>query len=328
MIVRYSVDGSPAAWGRLTSPPPTSPDDKLDLVNLVTEAVTTNELIAALGESTISDGPARRIRAASVRSPITSDATLVCQGLNYDDHAHESGHGMRKENLLFGKASSALSGPYEDIVRPAGVELLDFEVEVGVVLRTDLRASSSVGESDLGAQVAGVVLCNDVSARDVMFGASFLQWYQGKSYRTFCPTGPVLYLLEPDEVSKTLANLEISLVYKGETRQSATTSHMIYKPVETLKQIAQIMDLKRGDVILTGTPGGVLARATPSVVEILRTRLMDDVERRAELCAEMKTMSEFLKPGDVVTLRLRDLSEQRELGGQSTRVVAAGEAPR
>ena len=324
MIVRYEDQGL-LRWGVLTSPPPSRPDDVIEVVEVATEAGTTNGLLAALESDRrlAEQGRRLQISAKDLLSPITTDATLLCQGLNYGAHAAEAGHRERKQNLLFVKASSSLSGPYDDIVRPAGVELLDYEVEVGIVLRNDLTAGTIVVDENIGSHVAGVVLCNDVSARDVMFGATFLQWFQGKSYRTFCPTGPVLYLLDEPEVAKTLANLEISLTYKEAVRQSANTSQLIYKPAETLTQVATIMDLRRGDTILTGTPGGVILKGTPKLIEIMKTQLLDDLRRRDEMRVEAKQHAAFLRPGDSVTLSLRDLHVNRELGGQHCRVAAA-----
>src|SRR5262249_24283719 len=139
----------------------------------------------------------------------------------------------------------------------------------------------------------------------------------------FCPTGPALYLLDEPEVAKTLANLEISLTYKEAVRQSANTSQLIYKPAETLTQVATIMDLRRGDTILTGTPGGVILQGTPKLIEIMRTQLLDDVRRRDEMRAEARQHAVFLRPGDSVSLSLRDLHANRDLGGQHCRVAAA-----
>jgi len=115
-----------------------------------------------------------------ILSPITSDSTLVCQGLNYSEHAAEAQQHTRRSNLIFAKASSSLTGPYSPIVRPTDVELLDYEVEIGLVLRTELTADAHVSNENIGHYVAGVVLCNDVSARDTMFGASFLQWFPSR----------------------------------------------------------------------------------------------------------------------------------------------------
>ena len=156
-----------------------------------------------------------------------------------------------------------------------------------------------------------------------MFGASFLQWYQGKSYRTFCPTGPVFYLLEPAEVADTVANLELSLSYQGTVRQSANTAQLIYKPAETLSELASIVGLKRGDLVLTGTPGGVIAQGTPALVQILKTHLLDDATRRDEMRTEMKLLGTFLQPGEEVSLTLRDGVSGRALGGQLCRIADA-----
>jgi len=325
-IVRYLDEAGVLRWGRLTSQSPTAPEDVIEVIDLAIDGnASTGELISEFDRNpqTFERGQSKRIKAKSLQSPVTNDATLICQGLNYSDHAAEAGHHQRKQNLLFAKASASLSGPYDDIIRPAGVELLDYEVEVGIVLRTKLGVGDTVDNGNIGSYVAGAVLCNDVSARDVMFAASFMQWYQGKSYRTFCPAGPVLYLMTPSEVAVTLENLEISLTYQGEQRQRAVTSQLIYKPAETLTQIAAITDLRAGDMILTGTPGGVIAQGTPKLVETLKTHLLDDARRRDEMRIEMKNLANFLQPGESVSLTMRDLHTGVDLGGQHS-VIAEG----
>jgi 2-keto-4-pentenoate hydratase/2-oxohepta-3-ene-1,7-dioic acid hydratase in catechol pathway len=323
-IVRYLDDAGVLRWGRLTSQPPTAPDDTIEVIDLAIDGhSSTGELISEFDQNpqAFEHGQSRQIKAKSLQSPVTNDATLICQGLNYSDHAAEAGHHQRKQNLLFSKASASLSGPYDDILRPAGVELLDYEVEVGIVLRAKLGIGDTVDDGNIGSYVAGAVLCNDVSARDVMFAASFMQWYQGKSYRTFCPAGPVLYLMTPSEVAVTLDNLEISLTYQGEQRQRAITSQLIYKPAETLTQIAAITDLRAGDMILTGTPGGVIAQGTPKLIETLKTHLLDDVRRRDEMRAEMKNLANFLQPGESLSLTMRDLHAGVDLGGQYSAIA-------
>ncbi len=324
LILRYRDDEGTSKWAKLASTPPTSPDEVVYVTNLPIEPnSSTDVVIEAFGKdaSLFDSTDVTKIRAAQLQSPVTSDATIICQGLNYATHAAEAGHHDRKQNLLFAKASTSLSGPYDDIIRPTGVQLLDYEAEIGIVLRSDLTAGTVVDDENVGQYVAGVVLCNDVSARDVMFGASFMQWYQGKSYRTFCPTGPLLYLLAPDEVAKTLENLEISLVYRDIERQRAVSSQLIYKPAETLTQLASMMDLQAGNLLLTGTPGGVIAQGTPKLIETLKTQLLDDARRRDEMIAEMKTLADFLQPGETLTLRMRDLSNGLDLGGQLSRIA-------
>jgi 2-keto-4-pentenoate hydratase/2-oxohepta-3-ene-1,7-dioic acid hydratase in catechol pathway len=322
LIVRY-LDEKQIKWGLLTGPAPSSATEKLQVTPLDVSAQTTSDLIQSFERGEL-HGAKRApvvVEATLLRSPITHDATLICQGLNYQDHAAEAQHHARKQNLFFAKASSSISGAYDPIVRPKEVELLDYEVEFGVVMRKPFDRELAPGKPDLGSYIAGVVLANDVSARDVMFGASFLQWFQGKSYRTFCPLGPVLYLLEKSEVDSTLANLEIKLWVNGELRQSATSSQLIYGPLETLTELSGILDLEAGDVILTGTPGGVTSPASPKLVEILRTQLMADAERKQALRAEMIKGRPFLRPGDVVRASFRDLQAGLFLGGQESRIV-------
>ncbi|WP_179403268.1 fumarylacetoacetate hydrolase family protein [Burkholderia guangdongensis] len=324
LILRYRDGDGASRWARLVSAPPAHPTDVIDVSDLpLAPNSTTDAVIAAYGRNPerFERADVVKITAAQLQSPVTSDATIICQGLNYATHAAEAGHHERKQNLLFAKSSTSLCGPYDEIIRPAGVQLLDYEVEIGVVLRSTLTAGTVVDDTNIGEYVAGVVLCNDVSARDVMFGASFMQWYQGKSYRTFCPTGPLLYLMSPDEVATALMNLEISLTYRNVERQRAVSSQLIYKPAETLTQLAAIMDLQPGDLILTGTPGGVIAQGTPTFIESLKTQLFDDARRRDELVAEMKTLADFLQPGETLTLTMRDLHSGLSLGGQLSTIV-------
>jgi 2-keto-4-pentenoate hydratase/2-oxohepta-3-ene-1,7-dioic acid hydratase in catechol pathway len=181
-----------------------------------------------------------------------------------------------------------------------------------------------VSNDNIGAYVAGAVLCNDVSARDTMFGASFLQWYHGKSYRTFCPAGPVFYWLAADEVANTLEGLSIKLTLNGDVRQAPSSSQLIYKPAETLTHLATYLDLEAGDMLLTGTPGGVTSPASPKLVEILRTHLMEDEPRRQALRAEMTKGRPFMRAGDVVRATLHDDLRGMSLGGQENTVIDGG----
>ena len=215
--------------GRESAP---STEEVASVLPLASDAKTTSDIISSLDQADVRRGPRVEVSAEQLLSPVTTDAQIFAQGLNYVAHASEAQHANRKSNLIFTKASSALTGPYGDVVRPSEVQLLDYEVEFGLVLRKDLAEGQEVTDKTIGDAVAGVVLCNDVSARDTMFGATFMQWYRGKSYRTFCPTGPALWLLEPGEVRDTLQNLEIKLWVNGELRQSANSQQLIWKPAE------------------------------------------------------------------------------------------------
>ena len=127
-----------------------------------------------------------------LNSHISNPVQLFCQGLNYAEHREESGlsDGQDEENLMFIKASSSICGPNETILRPVGCKLLDYEIELALVLKQEVTEPVSITEADLPDYVGGLVLCNDVSARDIMFGSPMLQWFRGKSQRTFCPMGP------------------------------------------------------------------------------------------------------------------------------------------
>jgi 2-keto-4-pentenoate hydratase/2-oxohepta-3-ene-1,7-dioic acid hydratase in catechol pathway len=325
LMVRFeSAKG--ISWGRLQGPAPASARDTVEVSPLDINPATTRELLG-LSEKDLAFGNAIRLPATALLSPVTTDARLVCQGLNYQEHAAEAQQAARRSNLIFAKASSALSAPFGPIVRPAEVELLDYEVEIGLVLRAPLTQNAHVSKDNIGAYVAGVVLCNDVSARDTMFGASFLQWFHGKSYRTFCPAGPVFYWLAADEVASTLEGLSIKLTLNGDVRQAASSSQLIYKPAETLTHLATYLDLEAGDMLLTGTPGGVTSPASPKLVEILKTHLMADEPRRQALRAEMTKGRPFMRAGDVVRATLHDDLRGVSLGGQENTVVDAEAAP-
>jgi len=319
LIVRYR-DGDQTRWGELSGEPPAHPEDVVSVSPLRVAAETTAGLISALDGPAVGVEPTTELVAARLLSPVTSDASIYAQGLNYQSHAAEAQHAQRRSNLIFAKASSSLTGPYGDIQRPGEVQLLDYEVEFGLVLRKNLGAGDRVAEADLGEVVAGIVLCNDVSARDTMFGTTFLQWFRGKSYRTFCPAGPVLWLPDRSEVAEAVRRLELKLWVNGELRQQALSDQLIWKPAETLDYIASSIDLKRGDLLLTGTPGGVTAPATPRMVEILQQNLLADDVRRDALRVEMTKGRPFLEPGDVVTATLAD-SRGLRLGGLANRVV-------
>jgi 2-keto-4-pentenoate hydratase/2-oxohepta-3-ene-1,7-dioic acid hydratase in catechol pathway len=320
MLIRYLSAGH-SRWGQLTGPAPEGANDTVDVRPFKANPKSTRELISLLGSRWEFEKIVERIEASALLSPVTADSRLLCQGLNYQEHAAEAQHAQRRSNLIFSKASSSLNGPFAPIRRPPEVELLDYEVEIGLILRTALGAGVEVTDSNIGTYVAGVALCNDVSARDTMFGASFLQWFHGKSYRTFCPAGPVFYWLSPEEVSATLNALSIKLWLNDELRQSASSAQLIYKPAETLTHLARYLDLDSGDMLLTGTPGGVTSPASPILVEILRTHLMADEARRDALRVEMTKGRPFMKTGDVVRATLHDDLRGSSLGGLANPVV-------
>ncbi len=267
---------------------------------------------------------AERIALSNVTllAPVTSDIQIFCQGLNYATHREEGGVRAEKgQNLIFTKPPSSICGPCDNIVRPVGCELLDYEIELALVLKQDLSANTHVTTDNLLDYVGGLTLTNDVSARDFMFGAPMMQWFKGKGQRTFCPTGPVLYLIDRDETDL-IDNLHLTLKLNDEVRQDATTDQLIFKPAETLSELASFADVNRGDMLLTGTPGGVILNATPRVGLAILLNFTNDAKRRAKL---VKTQSavRYLQPGDELTLELRSRDGSIDLGRQANVVVDA-----
>ncbi len=266
------------------------------------------------------------IDAASIRfnAPLSRDIQLYCQGLNYADHRAESGASEDddSENLVFMKAASSICGPDDTILRPRDCQLLDYEIELGLVLKKDISEPVSIDEAALKDYVGALVLCNDVSARDLMFGAPMLQWFKGKSQRTFCPTGPVLYLMDDADFDH-LYSLELTLSLNDEVKQSAVTSQLIHKPAQTLAEISQYADLARGDCLLTGTPGGVLAGANLKVAMAILLNFQNDARRREKFTRAQLARTRFLQPGDQLDLSIRTADGAIDLGTQRNQIADA-----
>ena len=175
---------------------------------------------------------------------------FIAVGLNYADHAAESGMPVPKEPVLFTKAPSCIVGPNDDVVIPKDSHKTDWEVEIAVVIGS---RASYVGEEEALAYVAGYCVCNDVSEREFQLERSG-QWVKGKSAPTFGPLGP--WLVTPDEIPD-VHKLDMWLDVNGERMQTGSTATMIF-PIKTLvSYISQFMILEPGDVITTGTPPGV-----------------------------------------------------------------------
>ena len=182
--------------------------------------------------------------------PLSRPSKIVCVGLNYAKHAAESGMDVPQEPVLFFKASSAIVGPYDDIVIPKGSTKTDWEVELAVVIG---KKASYVNEKDAMNHVAGYVLHNDVSERNFQIERSG-QWVKGKSCDTFAPIGP--FIATPDEIGDP-NNLNLWLKLNGEEMQNSSTSDFIFNIQYLVSYISQFMTLLPGDVISTGTPFGV-----------------------------------------------------------------------
>lgn len=255
-------------------------------------------------------------------APVATNIQLFCQGLNYADHRDEAGQNRgaeAEENLMFMKAASSICGPNESIIRPSGCQLLDYEIELGLVMKFDLPAGTTVTEQDLGLYIGALILANDVSARDMMFGAPMLQWFKGKSQRTFCPTGPVLYLMDPEDFSQ-LYNMQLTLKLNGRIKQQSTTAKLIHKPAKTLTELAAFTEVMCGDMLLTGTPGGVLAGADLKSALAILLNMKNDSRRRDKFTRAQLSKTAFLKPGDVLELQIKSIDGRIDLGLQQNTI--------
>lgn len=213
-----------------------------------------------------------------IGSCVASVPNFFCIGLNYAKHAAETGAEPPKEPIIFNKATSALSGPFDNVVIPKNSVKSDWEVELGVVIGKD---ASYVSEEDALDYVAGYCVINDMSEREFQIEKGG-QWVKGKSAPTFGPTGP--YLVTADEVPNPQA-LALSLDLNGETVQNSNTDDMIFTVRQIISYMSQFMQLQAGDIIATGTPSGVGMGMKPQ---------------------------RFLKPGDKMTVRIEGLGEQEQ----------------
>jgi 2,4-diketo-3-deoxy-L-fuconate hydrolase len=210
--------------------------------------------------------------------PFTGISKYVAIGLNYSDHAAEAGMAVPSEPIIFMKATTCICGPNDDTVQPRNSSKLDWEVELAVVIG---RRAQYVSEAEALQYVAGYCVANDVSERAFQLQSS--QWDKGKGCDTFGPIGP--WLVTPDEVPDP-QDLDMWLDVNGERMQSGNTRTMIFGVKKLISYCSHFMTLLPGDVIATGTPPGVGMGKKPQPV--------------------------WLKPGDVVTLGIDGLGEQRQ----------------
>lgn len=214
---------------------------------------------------------------------VSSIGKFMCIGLNYADHAAESGLDLPKHPILFMKATSAVVGPNDTVMIPRGSEKTDWEVELGVVIGKECKYATQANALDY---VAGYCLCNDVSERHFQTQLSG-NWTKGKSCDTFGPTGP--WLVTKDEISD-VQNLAMSLDVNGKRMQTGNTNTMIFTVAEIIEHLSSLMTLHPGDVISTGTPPGVGMGIKPDPI--------------------------YLKAGDVMELEIEGLGRQRQEVGQ------------
>ncbi|MEX0794983.1 MAG: fumarylacetoacetate hydrolase family protein [Pirellulaceae bacterium] len=212
-------------------------------------------------------------------APIARPGKVICIGLNYADHAEESGMPVPEEPIIFFKGSNTVVGPYDEIQIPRKSEKTDWEVELGIVIGKDARYLES--EADSAKFIAGYCISHDVSERHFQLERGG-QWVKGKSCDTFNPLGP--FLATPDEIPD-VNDLSMMLDVNGQRMQAGNTKTMIFKPEYVVYYLSQFMTLEAGDLISTGTPPGVGLGMKPP---------------------------RFLKAGDEVTLSITGLGSQSQ----------------
>jgi len=213
-------------------------------------------------------------------APVSRPGKVICIGLNYSDHAAESGMAIPAEPIVFQKGANTVVGPYDHIIIPKKSKKTDWEVELGVIIKKDARYLGSAGESK--NFIAGYAVSNDVSEREFQLERGG-QWTKGKSCDNFSPLGP--YLVTADEIND-VQNLLLSLSVNGKQMQHGNTGKMVFDVYYLVHYLSQFMTLEAGDLILTGTPPGVGLGMKPP---------------------------QYLRAGDVVELSVEGLGSQRQV---------------
>ena len=256
--------------------------DVSDVVHDFDEAFFGSGALATLGvivDERVAAGAVRAFAGERLGAPIARPHQILCIGLNYSDHAAETGQPVPSEPILFTKSPNTLVGPNDEVRIPRGSTKPDWEVELGIVIGKRTSYLDSVEEA--AACIAGFVVVNDVSERAFQLERAG-QWSKGKSAETFNPAGP--WLVTPDEIDDVLA-LGMWLDVNGVRRQTGSTATMIFDPNFIVHYLSQFLVLEPGDLINTGTPPGVGMGLTPQV---------------------------WLQPGDVIELGIEGLGSQRQ----------------
>jgi 2,4-diketo-3-deoxy-L-fuconate hydrolase len=254
-------------------------DGYVDVSDLGDRLLSAPEEFREAVDARIAAGRVTRFAGERIGAPLPRPHQILCIGLNYRDHAAETGQAVPDEPILFTKSPNTLVGPNDDVRQPRGSTKLDWEVELGIVIGR--RASYLADHEAARAAIAGWVVCNDVSERAFQIERGG-QWSKGKSAETFNPAGP--WLVTPDEIPDVSA-LGMWLDVNGVRRQTGNTATMVFDPYEIVRYLSQFMVLEPGDLINTGTPPGVAMGIDPPP---------------------------WLRPGDVIELGIDGLGSQRQ----------------
>ena len=288
-----------------------------------TSATTTAQLLAdrvaveAAATSTDPDG----LDTLKLVSPVTRPCRVVAQMTNFESHVKDAGMDPASIPLtFFRKASASIIGPFDDIIKPPHVRLLDYEVEIGFVIGRAIPVGTSISGTNLADFIAGLVVTNDVSARDIQLPQT--QFYEAKSYPTFTPVGPELVLLTADELNR-FGDLRLRLSVNGDERQNALVEgDMLYRPLQALQSLTQFQELAPGDLVLTGTPVGTALSAPPKPIQLIGNLLPPAVKWKA-FFKRQAANPKYLQHGDVVEASVATDDGTIDLGTQRNTVQYA-----
>jgi 2,4-didehydro-3-deoxy-L-rhamnonate hydrolase len=227
------------------------------------------------GTQGLATGQPHPLADVKLLAPVPRPGKIICVGLNYRDHANETGQKIPSEPVLFSKFATSVVGPGADVVVPPEADKIDYEAELAVVIG---RRAAAVPVADALVHVAGYACANDVSSRSLQFRSA--QWLLGKAIDTFLPLGP--YLVTADEVPDPQA-LGIRCLVNDEVRQSSTTGQMIFGVAELVSFISRTITLEPGDLVVTGTPSGVGMAADPPLFLRPGDRMRVEIDGLGEL---------------------------------------------
>jgi 2-keto-4-pentenoate hydratase/2-oxohepta-3-ene-1,7-dioic acid hydratase in catechol pathway len=285
---------------------------------IATTATTTGQLLAerAAIEAAAHSSDTVPVESLKLLAPVTSPCRVVAQMTNFASHVKDAGMDPKTIPLtFFRKASGSISGPFDDVVKPDHVRFLDYEVEVGLVVGREIPVGTTITTANLADYIAGIVVTNDVSARDIQLPQT--QFYEAKSYPTFTPVGPMLVLLAADEL-KRFGDLRLRLRVNGEMRQDMIIEgDMIYPPLQALQALARFQRLDAGDLILTGTPVGTALSAPPKPVQMIAS-LLPPALRWQAFFKRQANNPKYLHDGDVIEASIATEDGAIDLGAQRT----------
>lgn len=289
-------------------------------IKIDTDATSTGALLAdrAAIERAAAGAATVPVDTLELVSPVTRPCRVIAQMTNYESHVRDAGMDPASTPLtFFRKASASISGPFDDIVKPQHVRLLDYEVEIGLVIGRAVPVGTDISDANLGDFVAALVVTNDVSARDIQLPQT--QFYEAKSYPSFTPVGPELVLLTAEEL-KRFGDLRLRLSVNGHERQNALVEgDMLYRPLEALQSLTQFQELAPGDLVLTGTPAGTALSAPPKPVQFIGNLLPPAMKWKMFFSRQAANRN-YLHDGDVVEASVATDDGAIDLGTQRTAV--------